>query len=178
MWYNPIMTYVYKIKVCNKCGNEYQPKSSVQKYCNECRVIASREVKKLWQIKNKDKLNTRSKVWYWNNLSKARKSKRRWNNSESGKKYRREYYLIHKETIHGNLKKYKDASNARIRSARNLRKTGIHWVCSNCHDANKKAIVHHIDENPFNEELDNLMLLCRDCHSDMHHDLNLAASLV
>lgn len=167
------MTYNYKHKLCLFCNTLYKPASSVQKYCDKCRVKANRTKKIVWEKKNREKLNTKSKVWYWKNLANARQSKRRWNNSESGKVYRKKYYLDNKEAVYKSLEKHKEAAYARIKSARKLRRTGIKWICSNCHDSLKKPNVHHVDLNPFNDDLKNLMLLCRDCHSDLHHDLNL-----
>lgn len=172
------MTYNYKSKSCIRCRVIYSPRSSSQKVCKECREARSREVKKEWGIKNKQHLAKKNKEWYWKNLGKARQIKRRWNLSESGKIYRKNYYNEHKDQVYKSLEKHKDRSYARIKSARILKRTGIEWVCSNCGDASKKPVVHHIDENPFNMSLENLILLCRDCHADIHHDLNLARSLV
>lgn len=33
---------VYKNKVCQRCGKEFEPKSSSQKYCDECRKKAKK----------------------------------------------------------------------------------------------------------------------------------------
>lgn len=40
--------------------------------------------------------------------------------------------------------------------------------CEKCGKTGKLDI-HHIDENPNNNNLDNLMCLCRSCHMKIHH---------
>lgn len=40
--------------------------------------------------------------------------------------------------------------------------------CSQC-GATENLDVHHIDQNPNNNSIDNLMLLCRSCHMKLHH---------
>lgn len=39
--------------------------------------------------------------------------------------------------------------------------------CQEC-GSSENLDVHHIDENPYNNELSNLMLLCRSCHIKTH----------
>lgn len=42
-----------------------------------------------------------------------------------------------------------------------------HSECQKC-GSERNLDVHHIDENPFNNELENLKLLCRSCHIKEH----------
>lgn len=39
-------------------------------------------------------------------------------------------------------------------------------TCAVCNQYGKAVQIHHIDENPSNNSLDNLVLLCFDCHND------------
>lgn len=54
------------------------------------------------------------------------------------------------------------------------------YVCQRCGQEfpESKLIVHHIDENnggtdAGNHKLDNLMVLCRSCHTKLHHEIKL-----
>ena len=40
--------------------------------------------------------------------------------------------------------------------------------CCICHDKTKGVIIHHIDENPSNNSIDNLAILCQDHHDEVH----------
>lgn len=41
-------------------------------------------------------------------------------------------------------------------------------TCCICHDKNKRIIIHHIDENPSNNSIGNLAILCQDHHDEVH----------
>ncbi|MFH1508696.1 MAG: HNH endonuclease [bacterium] len=42
-------------------------------------------------------------------------------------------------------------------------------ICMKCNEKNKKVlVVHHIDRNRKNNELENLIWLCRNCHYLVH----------
>jgi 5-methylcytosine-specific restriction endonuclease McrA len=51
----PVAYRVYSVKTCQRCGKEYEPKSSMQKWCLECRPIASAEKARITQQKRRDK---------------------------------------------------------------------------------------------------------------------------
>jgi len=45
----------------------------------------------------------------------------------------------------------------------------LNRICVECGENNLKRLhVHHIDENRSNNEIDNLMVLCRPCHLALH----------
>lgn len=54
-------------------------------------------------------------------------------------------------------------ANARLRM-----KYFIGHICCQACEKEENLDVHHIDENPFNNELSNLTLLCRSCHIKEH----------
>jgi len=56
----------------------------------------------------------------------------------------------------------------RIRNAL-IEERGV--TCEECHKT-KAVLVHHIDENPRNNNQSNLKLLCRDCHRAVHKRMN------
>ena len=41
-------------------------------------------------------------------------------------------------------------------------------TCCVCRDRNRKVEIHHVDEDPRNNDIGNLIVLCKDCHSDAH----------
>lgn len=41
-------------------------------------------------------------------------------------------------------------------------------TCCVCRDARRNVEIHHIDGDPSHNSLDNLAVLCKDCHSDAH----------
>lgn len=41
-------------------------------------------------------------------------------------------------------------------------------VCCVCRDSSRKTQIHHIDENPSNNDFNNLAVMCKDDHSDAH----------
>jgi hypothetical protein len=46
-------------------------------------------------------------------------------------------------------------------------------TCCICHDSAKHVQIHHIDENPSNNRIENLAVLCLDCHSRVSSDQGL-----
>lgn len=40
-------------------------------------------------------------------------------------------------------------------------------TCQMCFDASRKIVVHHINENPKDNRMDNLICLCKPCHVDI-----------
>lgn len=58
--YNAARATGRKIRTCLVCGKEYQPTSSTQKYCPECRPIISAAKKVVWRKENsvKDRAST------------------------------------------------------------------------------------------------------------------------
>jgi len=53
-------------------------------------------------------------------------------------------------------------------------------TCTVCKCKDKPLIIHHIDGNPSNNDEENLILLCNDCHDEAHtkheHSLNMNAN--
>jgi len=53
-----------------------------------------------------------------------------------------------------------------------IAKSNFKWKCMICGkektNDNFDLIVHHIDKNPFNNKIENLMVLCQSCHIKQH----------
>lgn len=51
-----------------------------------------------------------------------------------------------------------------------LRKSGVEKICTMCKSKDERTLaVHHIDRNRKNNELENLIWLCHNCHFLVHH---------
>ncbi len=61
---------------------------------------------------------------------------------------------------------------ARARSVMLLEELGEPKYCAKCgagaRDAKGRIVTHHLDENPYNEDLDNLEYMCDSCHILLH----------
>ncbi len=52
-----------------------------------------------------------------------------------------------------------------------LKRNSIPAVCKNCGKTDIRILLtHHIDENHYNNELNNLAWMCHNCHYLVHHD--------
>lgn len=56
----------------------------------------------------------------------------------------------------------------RDRAVKVLLRAGFDKQCMLC-GSSKKVHCHHIDENPKNNDVSNLMFLCKKCHSGVHN---------
>jgi len=68
----------------------------------------------------------------------------------------------------------------RIRIPQELEKTTLYKsanTCNVCRDLNKGIQIHHIDQNPSNNVLSNLIVLCQDCHDEAHTKNDLSKNL-
>lgn len=159
---------VFNEKNCDICSELYTPNSSRQKFCSSCTITHRASYKKQWRLANKVKDNETKKKWYWNNVEKARAVKRKWNWSEGGVEYRKKYAQEHKETIYTRLKKYKARNDSRSKANYLIKKWGWERVCAVCGSI-ERVQIHHIDGDPFNNEKENLTLLCLVHHKLKHH---------
>ena len=50
-------------------------------------------------------------------------------------------------------------------------------TCNVCRNYKKGVIVHHIDENKMNNNENNLILICTDCHGEAHTKRKLSLNL-
>lgn len=50
-------------------------------------------------------------------------------------------------------------------------------TCCVCRDPARKVEIHHIDNDPSNNQIGNLAVICKDCHSDAHTNQAFARNL-
>jgi len=153
-----------KYKICKTCGKKFPKKpwpTTRQFYCSpNCS-------KKAW------KFNHPEYDWQKKSPEKARKIKRKWNWSEKGKEYRRQWYKKNKERI--NKKPITRKQRKMILSRQQARRIMLKISKPKCIICNKtyRTEVHHIDFNPFNNNINNLEWRCKLHHTDIHHTHNL-----
>lgn len=98
------------------------------------------------------------------------KSQRKINHSKSGK------YFCSKscQTLWRNSEYSGERHpnwNGGIYSYRDILKRHKEEICSLCHTIDKRILaVHHIDRNRKNNNIENLVYLCHNCHYLVHHD--------
>lgn len=99
----------------------------------------------------------------YKNIEDRRAAWRRWkaNNAEKAKECRDRY----KQSEYAKVYKLHEGVNQKHRR-RIIRQRGLR--CEECSTEND-IHMHHIDNNPTNNEDTNLQLLCRLCHESKHH---------
>lgn len=153
-----IQTMNFSPKTCISCNQTYIPKSGTQKYCKPCGDLNRKEYKKKHRDENREQYNKRWKEWRKNNKEKSYKAKKKWReNNKDRDRYLnlKLYYKYHEQR--------KAEQNARAK-ARSLKKK---IKCDEC-QSKKKLHIHHIDEDCFNNNINNLMVLCETCHFKKH----------
>ena len=92
----------FKPKICARCGKEFKPASSTQKYCEECSLIVARERVRNWRQRNLEKKREYSKNWQQRNKEHYNEYNKHWR--QENKEYNRRWKEGHRERI----KKYKN----------------------------------------------------------------------
>jgi len=73
-----------------------------------------------------------------------------------------------------------DGTNRRVYTGLMLENIN-HWNCERCGKLQEKGginlSIHHKDKNNRNNELNNLMILCKSCHRKIHHKMNFEDKL-
>lgn len=179
-----------ELKICPYCKQEFYPKyRSDQKYCSDkCRDKAKWELKKtvlserICPICGIEFMPTRNKQVccsdkcayrkiYLDNPEKHREQSRRWrqNNPERAKEIDRNKRKLRKEHYKEMNDKYHDETRFGGNREKALERDG--YKCVLCGEVNEVS-VHHKDcsgqtDKP-NHELDNLITLCKSCHTKQH----------
>ena|SRR4030066_442041 len=147
----------FKSKLCLNCNQSFIPTSSQDIWCNSCKTITC-------IVCSQTKIIAPSRIL-------------------RGEQYcsNKCWYTTHTKEKHPSFKNYISYQKAQGYLCYTDRhplypKQAIHrvlWMQANpnglCQDCGSKfEIVHHIDENKLNNELDNLVGLCRKCHNIRH----------
>ena len=180
------------MKKCKQCKEEFEPKKSTQIYCTtKCTKRAC------WE-RNKDRYSRDKKLRYYADHKKNKLKMQQYylDHREDALVKRKEYYETNRDKIIEDVtewrkknpekvnqynKKYRKIHRAETRQNWNDLHTGGRWQevmdrdkkqCRTC-GAKIRILIHHIDKNHKNNELGNMMVLCRACHMDIHrNDIN------
>lgn len=143
---------VKKTQICRICNKElslskFQFRKDNNKYRTECKQCKSL-IDKNYYNKNKKTILERNKIYYSQN---------------------KEQRLIY-QSIHG----FEWKNQIRFGGNREIILQRDNYKCTNC-ESMKDLCVHHIDGTGFgysrenkNNSLDNLITLCRKCHTSLH----------
>ena len=73
----------YKTKVCPRCGEEYLPVGSHQKYCSPCIPVVNVGRKSNWKKDNPEKAKAYMDVWRKENPEKVKEGNAAWKEKNS-----------------------------------------------------------------------------------------------
>ena len=130
-----------KQQICARCGTEYTFKGRTRKkYCNACRKLVSNELAYSWQVKNRIKRPGVGKGG-----AQRGEENHEWKGGEDA------------------WTKYK--GNYRLRC---LARYPKQCFIPDCPTPLDEICIHHIDRNPEDYSLNNLIPLCRNHHDNVH----------
>lgn len=151
------------IKKCLQCGNNFKiKKNNFAKFCSKfCAGKNYRE-------KNKDKAKKARAKYYFENKEKEKKKCKEWYNAhrESEIEKNKEYRKQNRELFNWYHNKNRFSGIKEMILVRDGKKCRI---CENIND----LCVHHKDNSgktdDINNDIKNLITLCRKCHTTLHH---------
>ena len=159
---------------CGYCGVEFvfQWPAVWQKHCSvKCTQAAYRD-------RHRDKLRKSLRKWVKNNRLRRLEIQRKWNNSESGIKYKEQWRKDHAKERNAEFREFyakseyaRKINRSREISREELVASGRPKICARCGTKGPVRIeCHHKDWNPLNRELANLEWLCSTCHRFIHSE--------
>jgi len=144
-------------KLCISCKKDYLPNSSFQKVCVECRDK--------WYY-------SKIKTWQQNNIKKVKE----YRSKAQIKAYKKDP----KKYINASINYFNKRKNidplfyqqklSRQRAWWKYSRPFPNAKCTNCTKSKQEIRIelHHINKNPLNNEPNNIILLCVDCHKNIH----------
>jgi hypothetical protein len=164
------------MSICKECNNEFTKKSYQQEYCcNQCKIVASR--KRSLERKHEERL----KEFENNKISKCPVCKKEFE-KQFCSTWRQQIYCSSScrrraESLIGNKKELGEQYKDKIRFDGNKQHVLIRdsFQCQFC-NIDKQLIIHHLDGSGNNEQpnndMDNLVTLCKSCHGRLHNYIN------
>lgn len=152
---------------CHWCNKKFRTKSKANSFVRFCSRVCQLAH---WRARSAEKLRKYQSKYRHNNLDKVRASKRKWN--DKNKDYRKLWYMANADVVKtNNLIGYRKQMHSRIQAKRIVKRLGINKECSVCHTI-KDVQLHHVDGNSMNNEIKNLVYLCRKHHGEAHIKMN------
>jgi 5-methylcytosine-specific restriction endonuclease McrA len=164
------------MSVCKHCNNEFVKKSYQQEYCcNDCKILASR--KRTLEKKH----NARYEEFEQHRISKCpvceREFERVFSPTWRQQKYCSATCRKRVEVLNGSKKITDNFYKDKTRFNGNKHNVLIrdNFECQFC-KAKKHLVIHHLDgsgqSDDVNNEMDNLVTLCKSCHAKLHSYIN------
>jgi len=109
---------------------------------------------------------TRKRGWY---KKSSERMKNLWKNKKLPTNTKQQIIARHKsKNKKENNGMWKNDKNDRnFSNLKNIILEDKYVICAWC-NSNKHLCVHHIDENNKNDNLNNLVIICKSCHSKIH----------
>jgi len=151
--------FVQKMK-CQKCGKEIQLKGN-RKYCKKCAKEVTRGKDKLRRINNPEKTKEEKRIYYLRHRKQC---------NEKSKKWYEDYKEKHGISIAKIFSEQNRFGGNRLKAVER-----DNYTCQIC-NSKKLICVHHIDktgrsvDDNHNNDLKNLITLCRKCHMNVHRE--------
>jgi hypothetical protein len=149
------------INICDECGKQFKPYRPKNRFC--CKKCRTKNENKRYKKHQKKwlKENWDRRKECWRKYNKKNKEKIRRKNKENYYKRRDIYLAYQKDPLR------RVENNLRGKAKRIMIKSGKEKICSDCGD-DKNIQVHHVDFNVRNNETNNLVYLCLNCHRFRH----------
>jgi phosphomannomutase len=147
---------------CNGIFEKKSNKSTNQRFCSkDCRYAH-------WRARNRIKLREVSQEWSKSHPIESRQIKKRWNDKNPDRS--KKYYEENKNLINTKLLiNYRESTRSREKAKNIVNKLGWIRKCTvEDVQCNGRIELHHIDENPLNNNINNLIYLCRKHHMQRH----------
>lgn len=165
--------------ICPHCNTSFEPKpwpSTHAKYCsNRCN-------KQAWASRNRARIRTKNRKYVRDYRARRLATTRRYGNGQRGRARKKAWYEANRVRLmaaklarYHSDPAYRKANASRSVAHKKLKRHNGPRECFVC--ASKKRLhCHHVDFDPLNNIITNLVWLCHNCHMEIHRsDVSLGA---
>ena len=123
-----------RIKACQRCGAEFEPKSNA-KYCLACRKVKNLEAVKRYRATHAEQVKATGRRWRQQNREHCNELQRKWRevnrpdtparrqrDPEREREYKRRYYAAHREEILADQRQRYEQKRLKLERQRTLAK--------------------------------------------------------
>lgn len=160
------------------CTHEYAKKKKRERYWDDPKT--HKEKQKAWYRKNAEKVKRYVKAWEKAHPERRKQYRENYAGKESSKQKKRDYYKANRQHIIDKMAKWRRENPERYNALTSKAKFKAYFGgmreivleladsrCQKCGTSNNLH-VHHIDGDKTNNDLANLVVLCRVCHGKRH----------
>ena len=160
------------IKICLYCGNEFILETRHQLYCIGSKKDAYRKKYREYSRKNLAEYLEWKKTWNkkYNARADVKEKKRQWviDNPSKHKEWRDKNPEKVKSSAHKSDAKRLGYTEQFSYELKKQVKERDSFTCVICGENKKALIVHHKDKTKLNNDINNLITVCRSCHRKIH----------